>query len=382
MASAPYGQLADGSEVQKITLSSPDGGINCEVITLGATIAALHVPDASGQMADVLCGFDAIEGWAADSNPFFNVCVGRVSGRTAAPGFSLDGESYTLAGSDGGGGGIKPETNLHGGKVSYARRNWTVGAVSESSVTLTLSSPDLDEGFPGAVEVSLTYSLVNGNELHLLYDATTTKPTPISLTNHAYFNLRGVVGGTPTVNDDEEGHTLQLNCSAYNPDDGSGDGVPTGEARSVVGTVRDYRMPTPVAQVIAGQASDTPIWPHGEQFVVDGAVGRDADTLAKLGRRSTQYLPVVGVLAEASSGRVLTVLSSEPIVQTYYSTLLGGTLPGKGGAQHEKYGAICLESHRPANAENITTEGYGQRIATPDKPYAQTTVWRFSALSS
>ena len=91
---------------------------------------------------------------------------------------------------------------------------------------------------------------------------------------------------------------------------------------------------------------------------------------------------MVGVLAEASSGRVLTVLSSEPIVQTYYSTLLGGTEPGKGGAQHEKHGAICLESHRPANAENITTEGYGQRIARPDKPYAQTTVWRFSALSS
>ena len=172
-------------------------------------------------------------------------------------------------------------------------------------------------------------------------------PTPISDTNKLTkpanarrlatavdFNLRGAAGGTPTVNDTEGGHALQLNCSAYNPDDGSGDGVPTGEARPVAGTVRDYRMPTPMAQVIAGQSGDTPLWPHGEQFVVDGAVGRDADELAKLGRRSTEYLPVVGVLSEAGGGRVLTVLSSEPIVQTYYSTLLTGTEPGKGGAAY------------------------------------------------
>lgn len=374
-----YGTLPNGTEVQRISISS--GAMKCDVLTLGATIASLEVPDTAGATADVVLGFDSFDGWAADTNPFFNVCVGRVSGRTAAPGFTLDGSAFTLAGNDGGGGGIKSETNLHGGVVSFAKRVWSVGATSADSVTMTLAAADGEEGFPGALEVSVTYSLVNGSELHLCYDVTTSKPSPISLTNHAYFNLRGAVGGTPTVNDAEGGHSLQLNSSAYNPDDGSGDGVPTGERRSVVGTVRDYRLPTPMAQVIAGQAADTPIWPHGEQFVVDGAAGRDPNDLARLGRQSTEYLPVVGVLAEAGSGRVLTVLSSEPIVQTYYSTLLGGTHPGKGGAKHELYGAVCLESHRPANAENVTAvEGYGSRIATPDTPYAQTTVWRFSTI--
>jgi hypothetical protein len=328
-----YGTLPDGSTVHRISISS--GPMRCEIITLGAAIAELHVPDRAGALADVVLGFDDLEGWAHPSNPFFNVTVGRVSGRTAAPGFNLGGTDYVLAGNDGGGDGIKSETNLHGGVISFAKRIWTVGAASESSVTLTLASSDGDEGFPGALEVSLTYSLVNGNELRLDYDATTTAPTPVSLTNHAYFNLRGewcttrtrrcvrgcacpnggggtrcasagAAGGTPTVNDSEGGHSLQLNSSAYNPDDGSGDGVPTGaqrqqpeppassvqtpcglhtpvvmpavacppqppltaraarrcacpgEARSVVGTVRDYRMPTAMAAVIAGQVG-TPL---------------------------------------------------------------------------------------------------------------------------
>ena len=337
----------------------------------GSPPSASAPRDKDGNTADVVLGFDELSGWAAASNPGMNMCIGRVSGRTAAPGFSLDGEAHALGGCDGGGGGIKGETNLHGGPAGFASRNWTIEADDDTSVTLSLLSEDGDQGFPGELRVSLTYSLVGGSELRLRYSASTSKPTPVSLTNHAYFNL----GASPTVHD----HTLQLNCSGFNPDDGSGDGVPTGEYRSVKGTVRDYALPTPVAKVIEGQAGDTPLWPHGEQFVVDGMRGRDPNEVAQAGDASLYYLPLVGTLAEPSSGRVLSIFSSEPIVQTYYSTLLADAEVGKGGATYEKYGGICLESHRPANAENVEGQPeYGDRIVRPDKNYEQNTVWKFT----
>jgi aldose 1-epimerase len=367
-----YGTLADGSVVQAVTLRQ--GAMEVKILTLGASVAEIHVPDSAGAVADVVLGFDSLAGWAAPSNPGMNMCIGRLSGRTAAPGFSLDGETFSLGGCDGGGGGIKGETNLHGGPAGFATRNWTVREATETSVTLSLLSPDGDQGFPGAVEVTLTYSLSEDSELWLRYSATTTRPTPISLTNHAYFNLAGCTSGAV------HGHTLQLNCSGFNPDDGSGDGVPTGEYTPVKGTVRDFAAPTSVAAVIEGQASDTPLWPHGEQFVVDAMQGRDPNEVAAAGEASLYYLPMVGTLAEPKSGRTLSIFSSEPIVQTYYSTLLAGTELGKGGAQYEKYGAICLESHRPANAENVTTDGYGDRVVRPGTPYKQTTVWKFSTL--
>jgi aldose 1-epimerase len=283
-----YGTMEDGTVVHVVTIRS--GGMCCEVLSLGACISQLHVPDASGTTADVVLGFDTLGGWSAPSNPCMNMCIGRVAGRTAAPGFTLGGVDYTLAGSDGGGGGIKPETNLHGGKQGFHKKNWTIESATESSVILTLNSPDGDEGFPGALQVRLTYSLRHGCELHLEYDASTTAPTPVSLTNHAYLNLSGASGGEPNI----LGHTLQLNSAAYNPDDGSGDGVPTGELRPTAGTTRDYRLPTPLSAVIEGQRADSPIWPHGEQFVVEGLAGRSANDVALLGRRCSAYLPVVG----------------------------------------------------------------------------------------
>lgn len=374
-----YGTLSDGSVVKAITLQQ--GTMKVKILTLGACVAEIHVPDSSGETADVVLGFEQLSGWAAPTNPGMNMCIGRVSGRTAAPGFNLDGETFVLNGCDGGGGGIKSETNLHGGPSGFASRNWTITQVSNESVTLTLLSPDGDQGFPGEVGVTLTYSLSAGNELWLRYSATTTKATPISLTNHAYFNLAGCASGAV------HGHTLQLNCSGFNPDDGSGDGVPTGEYKPVQGTVRDSAKPTSVAAVIEGQASDTPLWPHGEQFVVDGMVGRDPNTVAAIASDTSIFnLPCAGTLSEPTSGRVLSVFSSEPIVQTYYSTLLGGCEVGKAGSVYEKYGAICLESHRPANAENVTVGvsagiPYGSRITRPGTPYKQTTVWKFSHLN-
>ena len=216
------------------------------------------------------------------------------------------------------------------------------------------------------------------------YTAHSTAPTPVSLTQHAYFNLsadeRATIGE----------HTLHLpGCSAYCPDDGSGDGVPTGELRGVAGTCRDLRSPTRLAHLIALQAADTPLWPHGEQYVVDALRGRDPNAVALRVHERNAQLPVAAVLADPRSGRRLTVLSSEPVMQTYYATLLCATEPAKRGtSRHEPHAAVCLESHRPANAENLSPGalealGYaGGRIVRPGQPYRQTTVWRFDCIST
>ena len=186
---------------------------------------------------------------------------------------------------------------------------WSVEVLEPSAVTLTLLSPDGDQGFPGALSVSLRYSIeAEGTELWLRYRATTTRPTPVSLTNHAYFNL-----GSGTVSD----HTLHLLCSGFNPDDGSGSGLPTGEHRSVKGTARDASGgPTRVGSLIEGQASDTPLWPHGEQMVADAMRGRDPNAVAEEGDGSLAALPLLATLAHPPSGRALRVFSSEPVVQT------------------------------------------------------------------
>jgi aldose 1-epimerase len=246
MTTSPYGAGPGGVAVQQISLAA--GAMRAKIVTLGASVAELHVLG-----ADMVLGADEL---LADNPGCMNCVIGRTAGRTAAPGFSLDGVQYPLAGCDGDGGGMDPATNCHAGPDGFDKRNWMIDACSPSSVTLSLVSPDGDQGFPGQLAVSVTYSLeAGGTEFWLRYEATTTKPTPVSLTNHAYFNLSGD-GGAGTVYD----HTLQLHCSHYNPDDGSGIGLPTGEHRSVIGTARDATAsPTSVGKLIEGQAADTPL---------------------------------------------------------------------------------------------------------------------------
>ena len=247
--------------------------------------------------------------------------AGRTSGRTAAPGIDVEGTHYPLKGCDGGGGGIKAATNLHGG-MSWNKAVWTILAQTPASLTLGLSCEDGSDGFPGALEVQLTYEIVGGSELWLDYSAVPTKPTPVSLTNHAYFNLSAGAEATMLS------HTLQLNCQSFNPDDGSGDGCPSGEYRSVVGTRRDLRSPTSMKDVVEGQAADAPHWLHGEQFVCAGEERGDPNATAAsaLASGCAMHLPLVGVLAHSESGRAMSMLSSEPVVQTYYATLLGDCL--------------------------------------------------------
>lgn len=316
----------------------------------------------------MLLGFTELGGWASPHNPCFNSIIGRTAGRNASPGITVDGVVHHLPGCDAAVGGLNPETNLHGGLL-WNKAVWRVQAQDSSSVTLAHTCP---EGpFPGTVSAVVTYTC-RDSDLVIDYEATTTATTPISLTNHAYFNLSA--GATDTCHD----HTLMLRCGAFSPDNGSGDGVPTGEQREVVGTARDMRdCPVPLAAVIDGQARLSPHWPHGEEFVVTENVGRDPNAVAAAAQSGGAALPLAAVLAHPASGRTMQVFTSEPTLQTYYSTLLDGCggMPCKGGVTYPKYGAVCLEAQRFANAENI---GAPCRLVRPGEVYRQRTVHRFS----
>ena len=260
--------------------------------------------------------------------------------------------------------------------MDWNKAIWSVSAKGADFVTLEricLAGP-----YPGDLKASVTYAIGPEGELVVSYNARCNATTPASLTNHAYFNLSA--GTDPTSRE----HTLQMNCSGYNPDNGSGDGVPIGRTVPCAGTVRDYRSPTSLGTVIDSQAADSPQWPHGEEFVVDANRYDDPNRKA-LDATPVSFapgwvwddttLPLAAVLSHARSGRVMKMFTSEPTIQTYYSTLLGNC--GGRPCKHEyvQHGAVCLEAQRYANAEN---NGAPSRLITPTQTYSQLTVFKFS----
>lgn len=344
-----------GSPLLPITISSEE--LRVVVLPFGATLAEVHVGDRDGAMGDVVLG---MKDWKADSNPCMNCVIGRTAGRTASP-LEIDGKKHVLPGCDGGGGGVKPETCLHGG-MTWNSKAWTVVEQAADRVTLSLDDPA--GPFPGDVKAKVTYA-VDRASLSMVYEATTTAKTPISLTNHAYWNLSA--GESPTVGS----HTLKLHCDAFRPDDGSGDGVPRGARTFVRGTGRDATSPLRMASVYGCQAGLSPHWIHGEEYEVTENRGRDPNRPPKDGTLP----PIAAVLAHPGSGRVMTVHTTEPALQTYYSTLLSTETAGKKGVVHERHGAVCLECQRHANAEGA---GAPSRLIGPDQIYRQTTVHVFS----
>jgi aldose 1-epimerase len=229
----------DGEVVHCITLRSSTGLV-AKVITLGATLTELHVSDADGQgTTDVVLGFDSCDEYAGPSNPFFGCTVGRTAGRMNPPSFVLDGREHTLHGNDGGGGGIDPRTHVHGGKWGFSKHIWEVQRQDSSSVALFRRSPDGEEGYPGALEVVVEYS-VHGNDLMIKYDATTTNATPVSLTNHTYFDLSGGRSASQTMLE----HELQV-CALLVTRRGTGSSPGNNPARCLFACTQHNTQHTP-----------------------------------------------------------------------------------------------------------------------------------------
>lgn len=344
--STPFGMLPEGEEVERFRLRNT-AGVEASIITYGATLTALTVPDRDGLMEDVVLGHETLSGYL-EANPYFGSIVGRYANRIAGGTFTLDGEAYTLARNNG-------PNHLHGGVKGFDKVNWEVAEVIEDTNQVGLSlnyiSVDGEEGYPGTLTVRVTYLLTEDNQLIVDYEAITDKATPVNLTQHAYFNLAG--GGSI------EEHHLTLAASHYTPVDSTL--IPTGEILPVEGTAFDFRSGKRIGDQID----------HDDPQLVYGG-GYDHNFV--LDRVSGDLMPAATVL-EPESGRILEVHTTKPGIQFYTGNFLDGSITGKGGVQYGRRTGFCLETQYYPDSPN--QPNFPSTILRSGKVYQSQTVFAF-----
>ncbi len=343
-----FGRLADGSTVEAITLHGGDGHA-ATLLTYGATLQSVLVPDRGGHIADVTTGFTALDGYIGD-HPYFGSSIGRVANRIARGRFTLDGRAYQLPCNNG-------PNSLHGGAAGFGKANWTVVRVEERAapgVVLALTSPDGDQGYPGTLSVTAHWRL-DGGTLSVDYHATTDAPTVVNMTNHAYWNLAGDGSG-----EDAMGHLLWIDADAYLPTDAGA--IPTGERREVAGTPFDFR----VATAIGARVRDA-----GDAQIL---IGRGYDHNMVL--RPAGGLRAVARLTHPGSGRSMELASDKPGLQFYSGNFLDGSLVGKSGRAYRMGDAVALEPQAFPDTPNRAA--FGSIRLDPGESYRHRIEWRFS----
>ena len=339
-----FGRLVDGRTVKRYELRNRNGMI-ARVITYGAILTELHVPDRNGKLTNVVHGFPNLRPYL-QGHPFFGATVGRVSNRIGKARFKLDGQEYQLASNNG-------SNHLHGGLVGFDKVFWKAQPTKiddrEVSVVFTYLSRDGEEGYPGNLDVRVTYTLTDNNELRIDYSASTDKPTPINFTNHSYFNLAG--------SGDILGHEMFIAADRYTPVDD--ELIPTGEITSVKGTPLDFTKP----EMIGTRIEQLKPKPGGYDH--NYALNSEGKSLALAAR-----------VREPKSGRVLEVLTTEPGMQLYTANFLQGQVNGLNGQPSERHSGFCLETqHFP---DSVNHSNFPATILRPGKIYKSTTIYRFS----
>ena len=311
--SHPLGTTADGHAVTRYTLTNANG-LSAEVMNLGASLLRVFVPDRDGKLDNITLHFRDLHRYETQG-PYFGATVGRFANRIAGATFALDGQAHTLPAND-------SANTLHGGRKGFDKHLWQAQPLDgQAAVEFSRTSDDGEEGFPSRLDVAVTYTLTDENELRLDYTAKNAgdKATVVNLTNHAYWNLGG--GG------DVLGDVLTLRCDRYLP---VGDGlIPTGEMRPVDGTPFDFREP----QTVGGRIGEIE-GGYDHCYLVAGADG----TLRECAR-----------VRDPASGRAMTILTTEPAVQLYTGNFLDGT-DASGG--HGKNAALCLETQHLPDSPN------------------------------
>jgi len=340
---------ANGQKVEAVTLTNGKG-MRARVMTLGAALQSLSVPDKAGKAEDVVLGYDTAQEYLSRPN-YFGASVGRYANRIAKGKFTLDGKSFSLPINDG------PNT-LHGGPQGFDKRFWKIDSVTsgpEAKVVLSYVSADGEEGFPGEMHVTATYTLTESNELKLDYKATTTKPTVLNLTNHSYFNLSG--NDARTALDD----VVTLHAAKFTPVDATL--IPTGERRDVAGTPFDFRTPHRVGDRIRDARDQQIRFGRGydHNFIVDGQPGT---------------LRSAAVVEDPVSGRVLEVSVTAPGIQFYTGNFLDGTFIGKGQRAYRQGDSICLEPGVFPDAPNHP-DFLSARL-NPGQTYVNSIVYKFT----
>jgi aldose 1-epimerase len=317
--------LVGGKRIVTFTLRNA-AGVEVTAMNYGAIITSWKVPDRTGQMADIVLGFDDPARYLKGDSPYFGAIVGRYGNRIGNARFTLDGRTYPLAANDG-------VNHLHGGKQGFDKVMWGAETVKDRagpSVAFTRTSLDGEEGYPGTLKARVTYTLTEKSELIVAYEATTDKPTVVNLTQHSYFNLAGQGTG------DILGHELRINADRYTPVDKTL--IPTGELAAVDATPFDFRKPTAIGARINGDHPQL-------QF------GRGYDHNWVLARAGTD-LALAAEVHEPKSGRTLTVTTTEPGLQFYAGNFLDGTLTGKDGRVYRHRYGFCLETQHFPDSPN------------------------------
>jgi len=341
----PFGMTRDGLAVDLYTLVNRKG-VEARVMTYGAIITSLRVPDRNGTFADVVHGFDALEGYLGE-HPYFGAVVGRYANRIGRARFTLNGQTYKLPANNG-------PNHLHGGIRGFDKFVWQAEPLrTGTGVVLRRTSPDGEEGYPGTLKVQVTYRLTENNELQVDYEATADKATPINLTNHSYFNLAGHDSG------DILDHDLTLHADGYTPVDDTL--IPTGAIAPVEGSPFDFRKSARIGARIGQDHQQL-------QF------GRGYDHNWVLRRKGAGLEPAAR-LVDGKSGRSLDVLTTEPGIQFYSGNFLDGSNNGKGGTLYKQRSALCLETQHFPDSPN--KPNFPSTILEPGTVYRTQTVWVF-----
>jgi aldose 1-epimerase len=346
-----FGELGDGRTVESITLANANG-VEARIITYGASIQSLVVPDRRGVLADVVFGHAALDDYV-EHPQYSGATVGRVANRIAKGRFTLDGDTYQVPVNNG-------PNSLHGGTKGFDKVVWTVVEVAKAplpGVTLRYVSPDGEMGYPGTLTVTATYRLDEANTLSVEYEATTDRTTIVNLSNHAYWNLAGEGSAKGAM-----GHLLTIPAEYYSPTDAAA--IPTGEFRPVDGTVFDFRNPTPVGARVRDTSDEQIVFGRGYDH--NWVIAREVSTTPRLLAR----------VEEPKSGRVMEVLSNQPGLQFYSGNFLDATTSGKAGKLYRMGDALVLEPQMFPDTPNHP--GFGSIRLEPRETYRNLIQWRFS----
>jgi aldose 1-epimerase len=346
MEKQKFGTLPDGREVQRFILKNKNG-IEVHVINYGGIITHLKAPDKNGTLEDIVLGYDSVEGYLKES-PFFGALIGRYGNRIGKGKFTLEGKEYTLVQNNNG-------QHLHGGTKGFDKVFWEIQPLnSEKGQALRLSylSKDMEEGYPGNLNVTVDYTLTDDNDLKIDYSATTDKKTVINLTQHTYFNLSG------NAKRDILDHVLTLHSDEYIPVDKTL--IPTGKLAPVNGTPFDFNTPTPVGQRINEK--------H-EQLQIAGGYDHCWVLAGKDSVKSA------GSLYDPTTGRLVEVLTTEPGIQFYSGNFLTGSITGKGGVVYKHRYGLCLETEHFPDSPNQPQ--FPSVELRPGETYKTQTIYRF-----
>lgn len=349
LTQAPFGQTADGEGIDLITLRNQQG-IEIRLMTYGGIILSIKTPDRTGAVDDITLGYDTAAGYFRNST-YFGVLVGRYANRIAKAKFTLDGKTYTLPANNG-------VNSLHGGTTGWDQKVWKIerepfqnaGGVG---VTLTLTSPDGDQGYPGEVKARVTYTLTDDSRLIVDYDATSNAPTVINMTQHTYFNLAG------SKATDVLGQELMINADKYTPVDDTL--IPTGELAPVAGTPFDFKLATKIGARIDQNNEQLK---RGKGYDHNWVLNRTGDGLS-----------LAAIARDPGTGRTIEISTTEPGIQFYSGNFLDGSNVGKGGKVYGHRGGFCLETQHYPDSPNHPS--FPSTVLRPGGRYTSQTVFKF-----